>query len=153
GHYMRRIKSVAVTIPCITGPYVGVNCRVTMLKNAVRKDPSTGKSYKESPTAADPRFRYDFTSAQSLVTSTGQNDSGLFELNFRDDRFLPCEGAGVISSWRFDLSQSNNNFDVQTVSDVILHLRYTARDGGPGLAAAVPAAPTEGVRFFSAKHD
>src|SRR5262249_45989820 len=30
---------------------------------------------------------------------------------------------------------------------------YTARDGGTALAAAVPAPLTEGVRFFSAKHD
>ncbi len=153
GHYMRRIKSVAVTIPCVTGPYVGVNCRLTLLKNAVRKDPSPGKSYAESPAAADPRFRYDFTSAQSIVLSTGQNDSGLFDPNLRDERYLPFEGAGIISSWRIDFDQNNNNFDVQTTSDAILHLRYTARDGGPALAAAAPPPSTAGVRYFSAKHD
>jgi hypothetical protein len=26
GHYMRRIKSVALTIPCVVGPYTNVNC-------------------------------------------------------------------------------------------------------------------------------
>jgi Tc toxin complex TcA C-terminal TcB-binding domain len=26
GHYFRRIKSVSVTIPCVTGPYAGVTC-------------------------------------------------------------------------------------------------------------------------------
>ena len=35
---------------------------------------------------------------QSIVTSHGQNDSGLFELNFRDERYLPFEGAGAISN-------------------------------------------------------
>src|SRR5262249_7235598 len=29
GHYMRRIKTVSVTIPCVTGPYASVNCRLT----------------------------------------------------------------------------------------------------------------------------
>jgi Tc toxin complex TcA C-terminal TcB-binding domain len=27
GHYMRRIKSVSVSIPCVTGPYTGVQLR------------------------------------------------------------------------------------------------------------------------------
>src|SRR5205823_3874625 len=28
GHYMRRIKSVALSIPSVTGPYTSVNCTV-----------------------------------------------------------------------------------------------------------------------------
>jgi hypothetical protein len=31
---------------------------------------------------------------QSIVTSGGSNDSGIFETNLRDERFLPFEGAG-----------------------------------------------------------
>jgi hypothetical protein len=34
---------------------------------------------------------------QSIATSHAQNDSGMFELNFRDERYLPFEGAGAIS--------------------------------------------------------
>jgi hypothetical protein len=41
---------------------------------------------------------------QSIATSSGQADSGLFELNFRDERYLPFEGAGAISRWRLELS-------------------------------------------------
>src|SRR5262249_27943119 len=26
GHYFRRIKSVALSVPCVTGPYTSVNC-------------------------------------------------------------------------------------------------------------------------------
>jgi Tc toxin complex TcA C-terminal TcB-binding domain len=26
GHYMRRIKTVSLTIPCVTGQYTGINC-------------------------------------------------------------------------------------------------------------------------------
>ena len=39
GHYMRRIKSVAMTIPCVTGPYTGVHCRLTLLSSETRIDP------------------------------------------------------------------------------------------------------------------
>ena len=70
---------------------------------------------------------------QAIATSTGQNDGGLFELNFRDERYLPFEGAGVISRWRIALDPDANGFDFNTLSDVVLHIRYTARDGGERL--------------------
>src|SRR5437762_8109664 len=31
-HYFRRIKSVALTLPCVTGPYTSVNCTLTLQK-------------------------------------------------------------------------------------------------------------------------
>jgi hypothetical protein len=46
----------------------------------------------------------DYTgSVQSIVTSGASNDSGLFETNLRDERFLPFEGAGAVSTWQLDL--------------------------------------------------
>jgi hypothetical protein len=151
GHYMRRLRSVSLTIPCTTGPYTGVNCKLTLLKSAVRKTTATTPQYAESPPGGDPRFRYDFASPRSIVTSSGQNDSGLFELNFRDERYLPFEGAGAISRWQIDLNHANNAFDISTVSDVVLHVRYTARDGGSDLAQVVPPPNWNGARLFSAK--
>ena len=66
---------------------------------------------------------------QSIVTSSGQNDSGMFETNLRDERFLPFEGAGAESTWKLDLPKDYPAFDYATISDVILHIRYTARQG------------------------
>src|SRR5258708_89856 len=37
GHYLRRIKSVSVTIPCVAGPYTSVNSTLTLLSSAVRQ--------------------------------------------------------------------------------------------------------------------
>ena len=31
GHYLRRIKSVSVTVPCVTGPEMGVPMRLTLV--------------------------------------------------------------------------------------------------------------------------
>jgi hypothetical protein len=87
GHYMRRIKSVSVTIPCITGPYAGVHCTLTLLSSSVRKDASD-----------DPSFIEDYSSIQSIVTSGAQADTGLFETNLREERYLPFWGAGVRSA-------------------------------------------------------
>jgi hypothetical protein len=68
-----------------------------------------------------------------MATSSGQNDNGLFELNFRDDRYLPFEGAGAISLWHLQLPAAMKQFDYDTIGDVIIHLRYTAREGGQAL--------------------
>ena len=90
---------------------------------------------------------------QSIATSSAQNDSGLFDLSFRDERYLPFEGAGAISRWRIALPIETNRFDRDTISDVIMHLRYTAREGGEGLrAAALPAEPG-GARLLSLRHE
>ena len=132
GHYMRRIKTVSVSIPCVIGPYASVNCKLTLRKNETRHAPSSSTGYaKTGP--EDPRFTVNYGAAESIVTSTGRDDSGLFETALRDERYLPFESAGAISSWRLELSGEPRQFDFDTISDVILHIRYTARDGGDGL--------------------
>ena len=56
----------------------------------------------------------------------------MFEFNFRDERYLPFERAGAISEWQIELSTEKElrQFDYSTISDVILHLDYTARESG-----------------------
>jgi hypothetical protein len=137
GHYMRRIKSVALTIPCITGPYTTVNCKLTMTNNSVRTSALAAADAAQYPRklangipADDPRFKDAIGALQSIATSHGQNDSGLFELNFRDERYLPFEGSGAISLWHIELPSAVKQFNYDTISDVIIHLKYTARDGG-----------------------
>jgi hypothetical protein len=99
---------------------------------------------------------------QSIATSSGQNDGGLFELNFRDERYLPFEGRGAESTWQFSLPTEFEAFDYNTIADLVLHIRYTARDGGAaysssvasGLVAALNALPTSGLKLLvSVRHD
>ncbi len=140
GHYMRRIKSVGLTIPCVTGPYTSVNCTLTLIKSEIRiKTDSEGThsgTYEKNPDDSDARFIENFGAIESIVTSTARDDSGLFETNLRDERYLPFEGAGVISTWRLELPKNFKQFDYNTISDVIFHIRYTAREGGAPLKTA-----------------
>jgi Tc toxin complex TcA C-terminal TcB-binding domain len=131
GHYMRRIKSVALSIPSVVGPYTSVNCTLSLLKSSVRKSPVMKDGEYARQGSEDDRF-VDYAGAvQSIVTSGANNDSGMFETNLRDERFLPFEGAGAVSEWKLDLPKPQDYpaFDYTTVSDVILHIRYTARQG------------------------
>ncbi len=137
GHYLRRLKSVGLTIPCVTGPYTGVNCTLTLLNSRIRTSSNASGNYPQSDDN-DRRFIEQAGAIESIVTSSGQNDSGLFETNLRDERYLPFEGAGAISEWQLTLPDPNQfpQFDYDTISDVILHLRYTAREGGDTLKKA-----------------
>ena len=159
GHYMRRIKSASLTIPCVVGPYTSINCTLRQLRNEIRLVNTAGEYQRNQ--AGDNRFLVNFASTQSVATSNGQNDSGLFELNFRDERYLPFEGSGVISRWKLEMETAFPQFDYDTISDVILTINYTARDGGETLkslarehlatfASAQSGANTDKGGFFRA---
>lgn len=139
GHYFRRLRGVALTIPCVAGPYVSVNCTLTLLSSSVRTSPSAGGGYDRT-SADDTRFSDYYGGVQSIVTSLASNDSGMFTDSPGDDRYLPFEGSGAISQWRLELPIGAPKFDYDTISDVVLHLRYTARDGGLALRSTATAA-------------
>ena len=132
GQYFRRLKSVSISLPCIAGPYTSVSARLSLVSNKYRKNTNPGSQYAEDP-GNDDRFNYNIGAIQSIATSNAQNDSGMFELNFRDDRYLPFEGTGAISTWRLALPTALHQFDYNTIADVILHFKYTAREGGSSL--------------------
>ena len=136
GHYFRRVKSVSLSLPCIAGPYTSVSAKLSLVRNKYRKntnpDNSAGTGYGED-TGNDERFTYNVGAIQSIAASNSQNDSGMFELNFRDERYLPFEGCGAISSWRLEFPKEVRQFDYDTISDAVLHIKYTAREGGGSL--------------------
>jgi Tc toxin complex TcA C-terminal TcB-binding domain/Neuraminidase-like domain/Salmonella virulence plasmid 28.1kDa A protein len=137
GHYMRRIKSVSISVPCLAGPYSSINGTLRLLQhkyrlNSIAKD---ANSYPEKTEETDDRFATVNVPITGIATSSGQNDSGTFELNFSGERYLPFEGAGVISKWRIQFPGGFRQFDYKTISDFVIHIRYTAMDGGDKLGS------------------
>ena len=121
GHFRRRLKSARLTIPCVTGPYANVSATLELLESRMRPEPRHGAAnLVEVPNAR----------ATAIATSTGQSDPGVFELNFRDERYMPFEGAGAVSTWRLSMPKSFRQFDYSTINDVVLRLAYTARSDG-----------------------
>ena len=141
GHYMRRLDMVSVSIPSTVASYTSVNCTLTLQQSSIRTSSLAGNQYPRSTTGSDDRFTDYFGSIQSIVTSGAVSDNGMFDTSARDDRYRPFEGAGSISTWTLTLP-AIPSFDYSTITDVILHVRYTARDGGQALAG--PA--TDAVR-------
>jgi hypothetical protein len=153
GQYRRLIKAVRLTVPCVVGPYTSVGAKLTLLSSEVRRTPALGE---------DALVDMPNQKSTSIATSQGQNDAGMFELNYRDERYLPFEGAGAISTWRLELPAQTRAFDYDTISDVIVNLSYTAKDDGAFKTAVetqlvdalTELASTQGMfRLLSLRHE
>ena len=170
GHYFRRIKSVSLTLPCVAGPYTTISCTLRLTKNRIRINTAEATGYARNADADDDRFIENNISVKAIAASNAQNDSGMFELSFRDERYLPFEGAGALSEWSLELFNDDaddfgkplRQFDYQTITDAILHLKYTAReDAGPFKKRAIAhlrdhfskADATPGVRSFDLQRE
>jgi hypothetical protein len=128
GHYFRRLRSVRLTIPCVAGPYTSVSATLSLLANSMRKSP-TG-DYLRNEDGDDSRFVDQRVGIQSIATSQPNDATGMFDFSFRDERYLPFEGAGAESLWKLELPKELRQFDYRTISDVVLHVSYTAREDG-----------------------
>ncbi|MDZ7322860.1 neuraminidase-like domain-containing protein [Kosakonia sacchari] len=102
----RRIKQVSVTLPFLIGPYQ--NIRAVL-------------SYGGS--VALPQ------GCNAVAVSHGMNDSGQFQLDFNDGRWLPFEGIPVDDSGTLTLSLQDVTGEQKelllSLKDIILHIRYT----------------------------
>ena len=117
GHYRRRIKSVSLTIMAVAGPHASVGARLELLDSYVEKLSGAGDVNVEPQSIRT-----------GISTSSAQDDAGLFQLDFRDERYLPFEGAGVISRWKLQLPHPDiAQFNYNTIADVVMHMRYTSR--------------------------
>ncbi|MFI9155450.1 hypothetical protein [Streptomyces sp. NPDC053367] len=145
GQYCRRLKSVSVTIPAVIGPYQTLHATLTQLANATVLKPDIGAvRYLLGSTTVVPSaevLRPNLRVSQQIALSRGVHDGGVFQLDFSDPRFLPFEGTGAVSTWRLSMPPQTNRFDFSSISDVLVHLTYTARDGGTTLRDQVVAEP------------
>ena len=163
GHYLRRINSVAVSVPCVVGPYTPLPCMLSLQRSTIRVSPVLADGTYQRTGTDDARFVDMFGPVESIVTSTATNDTGVFESSMHDDRRLPFEGAGAADSiWQIDLPSDLRNFDHSPMSDVVLTIRHTARYGGDQLRDqavteykdAVKDAKSSGLALlFSLRHD
>lgn len=103
---IRRVKQISVTLPALVGPYQDVRAVL---------------SYSGSVTLPQ--------GCAVTAMSHGMNDSGLFQLDFSDSRWLPFEGIPVDDSGTLALSfpQANSSQKelLLSLTDIILHIRYT----------------------------
>jgi len=133
GHYQRKITSLAVTIPAIVGPYQNIHATLTQTGNKIATKAtvdSVAYLLGINDTTNPGSVWENWNNNQAIAVSTANNDSGMFQLNFNDSRYLFFEGTGAVSDWQLDMPKASNQFNFESISDVIINLRYTAYDGG-----------------------
>lgn len=168
GHYCRMIKSVSLSIPAVIGPYGSVNCTLGVLGSRVRISPRLNASPENCNTTDvasaysiqenDDRFVLLPASDDALATSRGLSDSGLFEMRFQDERKHRFECHGLTAQFCIQMPIEDNAFDFRSISDLILEVNYTAKEGGALLAEAARAAhasylPGNGHQLLCLKDD
>ncbi|NWC93913.1 MULTISPECIES: neuraminidase-like domain-containing protein [unclassified Pseudomonas] len=126
GHYLRRLKSVSVSLPATLGPYEDVKAVLTQTANATWLAPPSKAPDSPGTVKKDLRVR------QEIALSSGLNDSGLFTLNFdTDERYLPFEYTGAVSSWQLTFPHhARQRSLLESLTDIIVHVRYTAKNSG-----------------------
>ena len=152
GFYRRRIKSVRISIPCITGPYTNIGATLKLEGSKLRTSTNLAASALED---------FSFSGSDFIATSSAQNDGGQFDLNFNGSKYLPFEGAGAVSTWALSLPTSVRSFDYNSISDVIFHISYEAEFDGVMKTSVESNIKTalgklngsKSIRIFSLKHD
>jgi hypothetical protein len=126
GQYRRRLKAARLTIPCVTGPYTNVGATLRLESSEIRLTLPPLLPPPPPETTLPPLTSVPLRHTVAIAASKAQYDAGVFDFNFRDERYMPFEGAGAISDWSLSLPKTLRAFDYGTISDVILHLSYTA---------------------------
>ena len=120
GHYLRRIKTLSVTIPGIVSPYENISATLTQTSSLIylSTDP-------KATSIKDTRIR------QHIALSSGDDDSGVFHLDLLDDRYLPFEYTGAVSTWTLTFpNPTAQTAMLESLTDIIVKVKYTARKPG-----------------------
>jgi hypothetical protein len=142
GHYQRRIKTLSVSIPALVGPYQNIHATLTQTANRQVLTPSLPAVrflLGEDVVVPEGVLEHNVRVHQRIALSAGQGDAGLFEVAFDDPLYLPFEGTGAVSSWTLSMPPESNPVNFASISDVVLELRYTARDDDPQFRKDVAA--------------
>lgn len=142
GHYLRQLVSVSLSLPAVVGPYQDVRAVLTQVSSrTVLKADEQAMNYLYDPMGTTSRnILYNPRASQSICLSRGVDDNGLFQLDFNDERYLPFEGTGALSCWELHFprhSSAEQQVLLQSLTDIIVQVRYTAMDGGPDFAQFV----------------
>lgn len=142
GQYCRKIERLSVTIPAVVGPYQNVHGTLTQTSNTVliKDDPVSVRFLLGADvTPPDGMLRLNWRNMQQIALSRGSDDGTIAGVS-ADDRYLPFEGTGAVSSWRLDLPLGANRIDFSAIADVVITLTYSALVGGGTFKDAVTGA-------------
>ncbi|MET8989551.1 hemopexin repeat-containing protein [Nonomuraea wenchangensis] len=154
GHYRRQIKTVSVAFEGPDGRLpLNATLRQTGHRTVLAADAKAVKHLLDPKGPAPASLRHDWRPSQRIALShveQGQDGNGLFELRYDDERYLPFEGTGAVSTWRLELTGRRRSEHADELQDVVITVRYTAREGDEVFANTVKGLlkPYPAARWF-----
>lgn len=117
GHYMRLVKSVEFSVIALTPALEGIRANVSHhgLSRVMVGPPFAAPVILQRP-------------PETVSLSSPRTDGGLFQLRLDDPMLLPFEGSGVEATWTLELAKAANAFNFDTLVDVLMTIRYTAKE-------------------------
>ncbi|WP_323114791.1 neuraminidase-like domain-containing protein [Pseudomonas guariconensis] len=145
GHYLRRLHSVALSMPALLGPYQNIRATLTQKQSRllVKPDIEGVKFLTPKATRADEQgdgrnVMMSLRARQQVCLSTANQDTGLVSNPEADDRYRPFEGTGAVSDWHLQFPRHTHQAaTLASLSDIIVEVRYFALHGGPLFEEAV----------------
>nr|WP_296377288.1 hemopexin repeat-containing protein [Pseudonocardia sp.] len=142
GHYRRQIRTLSVALAGAGGQGITANAMLTQLqhKTVLTADSAAAKYLLDAKGLPPSSIRSDWRPTQQIALSQvpdGQDSNGLFELRFDDDRYLPFEGTGAVSTWRLELTGRHDGYTPDQLQDAVITVKYTAQPGDPTFTSAV----------------
>ncbi|MFJ5295500.1 neuraminidase-like domain-containing protein [Pseudomonas sp. NPDC088368] len=150
GHYLRQLAQMSVSLPGVLGPYENARLTLSQLSSSYLLKPDMGGSkylYQQAQELegqhddVNPRYVLANPRVNQQVAISGDLESaGMLDARPGDERYLPFEGTGAVSSWslsfpRHASARQQALFD--GLQDIILHVRYYATDGGKPFAEQI----------------
>jgi Tc toxin complex TcA C-terminal TcB-binding domain/Neuraminidase-like domain/Hemopexin len=153
GHYCRQIRTLSLTFDAGEGETVMATLTQLNHRTVLEPDPKAVKYLLDPKDQPPLSIRNGWKANQQIALShvgEGEKNNGLFELRFDDERYLPFENTGAVSTWRLELNGKRGAYRVNALRDVIINLKYSAEQGGSAFASAVKGLlkPYPTARFF-----
>lgn len=152
GHYLRRLHSVALTLPALLGPYQNIRASLTQRQSRLLTRPDIEGVKFLSPELAQEQgdgrhVMMSLRARQQVCLSSANHDIGLFTSPDADDRYLPFEGTGAVSDWHLKFPRHTAQAELlDGLSDIVVEVHYFALHGGAQFEAEVEAlVPREAV--------
>lgn len=141
GHYCRQIVLLELTFPALLGPYENIRAVLTQLGSHTATEPTLESvRYLHKPPSADPLPEGVINNVrpyQQICVSDGLTDNGTAGVDLDSTRYGPFEGTGAVSSWRLSFprhDQPPQQALFHSLTEIVVRLVYSARDGGPDFA-------------------
>lgn len=115
GHFLRLIRQVRTSIIALIPPSSGI--KATLATSGLSRVTVSGPIYQTVRLRRPP---------ESVSLTSSINATGMFELSPDMEMLFPFEGLGVDTTWELRLPKPSNQFDFQTIADVLLTIDYTA---------------------------